>query len=147
MAVEDHISKFWNRVDKTDSCWVWTGTRTGAQHDYGRFYLGNGKRIYAHRFSYELHVGPIPEGLQLDHLCRNPPCVNPNHLEVVTSRENTVRGTSPSAKAARQTRCINGHDYNEANTYRYVPVGSNHERRYCRVCARARQAKRWRAAH
>lgn len=76
-------------VDKTESCWNWTGALTTA--GYGSL-TKNYQRMYAHRWSYEQHVGPIPEGLALDHLCRNRSCVNPDHLEPVTIGENVRRG-------------------------------------------------------
>lgn len=81
--------RFWNSVVKTDSCWLWVGHRQPFGH--GRFTV-NGKGVLTHRYSYELLVGDIPRGLDLDHLCRNPPCVNPAHLEPVTHRENCIRG-------------------------------------------------------
>jgi hypothetical protein len=79
--------RFWARVDKSGDCWVWTGGRRGR---YGAFWV-EGQQMGAHRFAYELLVGPIPDGLTLDHLCCNPPCVNPGHLEPVTFRENGLR--------------------------------------------------------
>lgn len=95
-------------------CWEWTAyvdPRTG----YGHSNL-NGRISTAHRIVYELLVGPIPEGLVLDHLCRNRGCVNPAHLEPVTDKENLLRGEGPTAKKAAQVTCIKGHPFNEANT-------------------------------
>lgn len=85
-----------------DGCWTWTGTVTPG--GYGLF-GASGKNKYAHRFAYEHHVGPIPEGLEIDHLCGNPSCVNPDHLEPVTPRENTLRSRGVSAKLAQRTVC------------------------------------------
>lgn len=85
--------RFWAKVDRSDDCWVWTGT--GTPKGYGQF-APHGKHVYAHRFAYELLVGPIPEGMTIDHLCRNRGCVRPDHLEVVTRGENTRRGATPS---------------------------------------------------
>lgn len=96
-------SKVLRGANPTD-CWLWMGSLDG--HGYGQIQTGrvsvNGHHApdKAHRVSYELHVGPIPEGLQLDHLCRNPSCVNPKHLEPVTNQENTQRGWDARKAAA-----------------------------------------------
>ena len=89
----------------------------------------------AHRVSYQLVVGEIPEGLTLDHLCRNPSCVNPDHLEPVTTKENILRGVSKIAQQARQTHCKRGHPFDEENTM--IVRGSA---RQCRACNKARCA-------
>jgi hypothetical protein len=90
---------FWSRVDKDgpNGCWLWTGVHIGA--GYGQASL-NGVRQVAHRVAYELTVGPVPEGLQLDHLCRNRGCVNPDHLEPVTASENKRRAWQASLQSA-----------------------------------------------
>lgn len=95
--------RFWSRVNKTDSCWLWTGSDNGV--GYGQFYRAGGKKTYAHIFSYELHKGPIPAGLSLDHLCRVRNCCNPNHLEAVTHRENCLRGEGCHARHYRGEDC------------------------------------------
>ncbi len=116
------ITKFWSKVIKTNSCWLWTGTKIRAKPDmlegYGQFYYKGGS-VRAHRFSYELSKGKISAGLTIDHLCRRPPCVNPDHLEAVTPRENILRGEGRPAKNYQKTHCINGHEFTEANTLRY----------------------------
>lgn len=95
-------------------CWVWHGSHNGV--GYGELRIA-GRKVYAHRWSYEHHVGPIPDGLQIDHLCRNPACVNPEHLEPVTPTENVRRGDAARPKPERRkTHCVNGHPYDE-NTY------------------------------
>jgi len=128
--------RFWSKVHKSEACWLWTA---GTSHDgYGRFSV-KGRNVYAHRWSYQVLVGPIPGGLEIDHLCRVHACVNPDHLEVVTRRENQLRGAGLAALCAQRTHCPKGHEYSGANTYRHK--GS----RYCRECNRA-NAQRWRAA-
>ena len=125
-------TRFWNNIIKTDTCWLWQGS---LGNRYGALSVNN-KKVLAHRFSYELHVGPIPVGLELDHLCRVPACVNPEHLEAVTHRSNVLRGESGSALAARQTHCMNGHELTPENCYE--PTKENPRR--CIACNRARAA-------
>lgn len=129
--------RFWGRVNKTDACWLWTGkTRNG----YGVFQWGprsDVKCTGAHRYGYTLAKGEIPEGLVLDHLCRVPLCVNPDHLDPVTNGENVLRGIGPSAQARYRTHCPQGHAYDDANT-RYSTQGH----RACRACDREKQMAR-----
>jgi hypothetical protein len=116
-------------------CWMWQ--RHIMATGYGQISIGK-RRILSHRFSYEAFVGPIPNGLQVDHLCRVRACCNPSHLEPVTQRENLLRGQGIAARCARVTECPQGHRYDTANT-RIRPRGG----RECRPCDRAR-SKRWR---
>ena len=111
--------RFWSKVEKTDSCWLWRGT--DGTHGYGYFSV-KGINLYAHRIAYLLEVGPIPEGYQIDHLCMNKGCVNPAHLEPVTGAENTRRW------AQSLTHCKNGHLKTAENTY----IWHGHPR--CRIC-------------
>ena len=121
--------RFWAKVNKTNDCWLWMGkTATG----YGRLKV-KGREIQAHRFAYELLVGSIPDGLELDHLCRVRHCVKPTHLEPVTRRVNILRGEGKAAKLARATHCIHGHPFDFLNTYAY----KGH--RFCKLCKSLRQ--------
>lgn len=126
--------RFWAHVEKTASCWLWQGANGAG---YGRFKMTGGRKgklVAAHRFAYEHCVGKIPEGLQLDHLCRTPACVNPQHLEPVTPKENGLRGISPSAINARKTHCKRGHPFSGGNLW----IDKNGDR-YCKTCWRVRR--------
>lgn len=124
---------FFSRITITDSgCWIWCGSLSPS--GYSQMTVQQ-KTVRAHRWSYERFVAPIPDGLVIDHLCRNPSCVNPNHLEPVTQRENTLRGISPAAKNAKKTHCIHGHEFTDANT---IWKGGT---RACRTCQKAAELK------
>ncbi|MFC8095360.1 HNH endonuclease signature motif containing protein [Streptomyces sp. NPDC057301] len=125
--MRDWTDRFLAKIRDTEGgCWEWTGARTSK--GYGSFWL-DGRMQYAHRVAYESMRTPIPDGLVIDHLCRNRACVNPGHLEPVTNRTNILRGVSFCATRARQTRCVHGHAFTAANTYR-APNGT----RKCRTC-------------
>lgn len=127
--------RLWSHVTKGPGCWVWTGF---LRNGYGRLKTGQGDETVAvHRLSYELLVGPIPAGLEIDHLCRNRACVRPDHLEPVTSRENVLRGVSPIASFARQTHCKRGHPFDDNNTYLWR--GRTALSRHCRACRKERE--------
>src|SRR3989304_2073182 len=106
--------RFWEKAKKTPTCWLWIGSRD--PKGYGGIYW-NGRLRPAHQVSFILAGGEIPEDHEIDHLCRVPSCIRPDHLEAVTHRVNALRGVSPAAKHALQTHCINGHPFDEANTY------------------------------
>lgn len=119
------LSRFWNKVKKSNNCWKWTTyTRSG----YGRFKI-NGKLVTAHRFSYELIHVNIPTGYELDHLCRNRKCVNPEHLKIVTRKVNVLRGIGPTAINKNKTHCINGHLLTGKN----LALRENNNRQ-CKTC-------------
>jgi hypothetical protein len=104
----------WKFVNKTDSCWVWTGSKS--RQGYGQFTV-NYKNWRVHRLSYWLKNGNLPDILVLDHLCRNKLCVNPDHLELVTNKENVMRGIGVTAKNARKTHCKRGHRFTPQTIY------------------------------
>lgn len=123
-------------------CWLWLGS--GLASGYGTFGVKVGHRKYrkplAHRWNYERHVGPIPEGLVIDHLCKTPACVNPAHLEAVTQRENVLRGDSFAATRAQQTHCKRGgHELAGDNLI------FRRNMRECRTCENEAQRRRYAA--
>lgn len=129
------VDRFADKVAlQGDGCFVWMGGKTLG--GYGVFADLTARsaesKTMAHRWSYEHHVGPIPDGLDIDHLCRNRACVNPEHLEPVTRQENIRRA------AALKTHCPAGHPYDETNTY----VRPNTAQRKCRTCAHERDLRR-----
>lgn len=130
--------RFWAKVARSDGCWLWTGATDGDGR-YGAF-QHEGRVQRAHRVAYMLVVGSIPDGLDLDHLCRTTLCVRPDHLEPVTHLENVMRGTSIQAVNARKTHCPKGHEYDAENTYIQPSTGG----RLCKTCARESGAERQR---
>lgn len=126
---------FWEKVAIVGDCWEWQGMMH--KNGYGQYYTD---RIvyFAHRYSYQLIHGDIPKALEIDHLCRNTRCVNPNHLEAVPPRVNKLRGTSFAARHAAATHCIHGHEFTPKNTRTWFQKGRPYPRRTCRACVRAR---------
>jgi hypothetical protein len=127
--------RLFSKIEKSDTCWLWTGGRTVS--GYGRLKVAGTNRR-AHRLTYELLVGPVPEGLVLDHLCRNTLCVRPDHLDPVTHRENILRGEGKAAVNAVKAICSRGHLYTPENTY-WRPKGG----RSCKCCV-IEAKRRWR---
>lgn len=126
--------RFHRKLTISDSgCWIWKGSKDHG--GYGWIHI-NGRAIKAHRFAYETFVGPIPEGLEPDHLCRIRACVNPDHLEPVTRRENILRGDGPKLTRERKraiVQCPQGHPYDQVNTYH------RYGHRYCKTCIAQRK--------
>lgn len=136
--------RIYNKTDRSGECWIWQATVN--RNGYAMMFI-EGKMRSVHRWSYEHFIGPIPEGLQLDHLCHtNDPscsagdaclhrrCVNPHHLQPVTCQENTLRGKSFAAEQARRTHCPQGHPYTPDNLY---DVPSSAGVRRCLACRKA----------
>lgn len=128
------------RIVIDGDCWLWQ-----CAYDKDGYALAvlDGKTYRAHRLAYRAWVGPIPDGLQLDHVrargCRYRHCINPAHLEPVTGRENKLRGDTVNSKNIVKTRCPKGHPYSVKNTY------WRNNKRHCRECGRARSLAYWRA--
>ena len=117
--------------EPNSGCWLWTGSVLSS--GYGRIGIG-GKEYLAHRIVYEMLIGPIPDGLELDHKCRVRPCVNPDHLEPVTHIENVRRGEAGFARRNQylsRTHCPHGHPWTHENTIRNA-----RGHRHCRECLR-----------
>ena len=129
------MKRFWEKVVRTEDCWNWIGSNNGV--GYGEIRI-DGKKVYAHRWAYEDAKGKIPDGHQIDHLCKNPSCVNPEHLEAVTAKVNVRRGNAVGPKPERKKDyCSNGHLYSE-NTY----VRPDGRGRNCEECVRTR-SREW----
>lgn len=139
---EQNVRRFRRKfVIAFDGCWAWRPKPINS--GYGIFFLWDGAKktgTLAHRFAYETWVGPIPEGLTIDHLCRNKLCVNPSHLEPVSNAENNRRGNSLSAQNSRKTRCKRGHEFTPENT----EVQTSGARK-CKTCRKAANRDRYAA--
>jgi hypothetical protein len=132
------LSRVFKRVVRNErtGCWLWTGYAMPG--GYGQIQQTEPKRraVLVHRVVYEALVGSVPEGLELDHLCRMPACVNPAHLEPVTHRENILRGDAPPARLARRLHCKHGHPLRTGN------LGTSTYRR-CLTCHRIAEKARY----
>jgi hypothetical protein len=128
--------RFWSSVDAEGDCWEWTGSLHPS--GYGQFRAKGKKMWRAHRYAWTELVGAIPRGMTIDHLCKRRSCVNPDHLEVVTSEENNARSGSFSAVNARKTHCKRGHEFTADNLYTQYTKGR--PGRLCKRCTRTYQA-------
>lgn len=137
------LEAFWAKVEKGDGCWEWRGhVDTRPRYGYGAFSWTDtiskrGRTTGPHRLAYSLLVGNIPEGLQIDHLCRNRTCVNPSHLEPVTPKVNTLRGVGPAAINSKKTHCGQGHEITA------TVVAKDRIFRECSICKVARNKSDW----
>lgn len=130
--VRDPVIRFALRVWPRGDCWEWKGVKR--PDGYGAVFIGHGRTTSAHRYSWELFIGPIPPGLVIDHLCGNRWCVRPSHLTVTTQRDNVLRSsTAFAAVNARKTHCPHGHPYAGTNLGR-----TRKGERVCRCCHRAK---------
>lgn len=138
------IARFWMKVKPDSSgCWEWTASK---RNGYGQFGASARHIEPAHRVAYELLIGPIPNGLVIDHLCRNTACCNPEHMEPVTNVENVMRGEGFAPGNAAKETCIRGHLLSGPNVYIHPTRGS----RQCRICRKVYQReykRRHRSAH
>ena len=135
-------TRFWSKVKVANDCWLWQGTTPAGYGQYALWSRGSGVNrqrgtIPAHRYAYEQFIGEVPEGLELDHLCRVKNCVNPQHLEPVTHRENCLRAATVRQWPTMSTHCDKGHDRSLWIVYR------KNGHRECRLCNRE-TLRRWR---
>lgn len=128
----EHQHRFWSRVVRgaKRGCWLWTGRVD--DFGYGHFKV-KGRNLKAHRVAWVIERGAIPDDVTVDHICRQPSCVNPAHLALVSNKENILRGASPTALNAKKTHCIRGHELAGANIRVY------RGRRQCLACEWARR--------
>jgi len=125
------MDKFFSIIKKTKNCWTWVGPK---MNGYG-FYRDKNQRLYAHRVSYFYYIGELDKSLVVDHICNNRECVNPKHLQQITSVENTMRGNGPAAINKRKKNCQKGHPLSGKN----LLIAGKRKGRVCRICKRQRE--------
>jgi hypothetical protein len=127
-------SLFWQRVERLQNgCWLWKGGHSienNQRRPYGRFKI-KGKYVFAHRFSFQMKYGEIPKDKVLDHICNNTMCVNPDHLQIVTIKENILKGNGFGAINKRKEFCPKGHPLKEGNL---VSWALKQNKRLCLTC-------------
>jgi len=133
---EKDIERFWKHVNKTATCWIWKASKSNRV--YGNFSVKD-VLFRAHRISYFIKNGEVKREFTIHHKCNNPSCVNPDHLQQISLKENTLLGNSFSAKEARQTHCKRGHKFTKENTYIF-PNGWRSCRK-CRIMLEKRRIK------
>lgn len=133
MTNGERMCRILSRTSQVGDCLLYQGALADG---YAHIGLSGKRWYYAHVFMFEVLIGPIPMGLELDHLCRNRSCVNPAHLEPVTHRENCVRGVGFVSRKASQTTCMRGHELAGGNLYSW------RGHRYCKKCRAMQQARR-----
>lgn len=129
------IDRLNEKIERTDSCWLWRGATTGGAHAYGMIWQ-DGKNLLAHRVMHALYKSNIDGGQEIDHLCRNKLCVNPDHLEAVSHKENMLRA-DPGQRWRQKTHCPKGHAYTAENTR------ITHGSRSCKSCESIYNKRRW----
>lgn len=134
------MQRFWNKVEKTDGCWLWTASKNRQGYGYFRF---DGKMMKAHRMAWLLVHGEIPEGMLVCHTCDNPSCVNPEHLWLGTNQDNQNDMNAKGRHGfTKRTHCPRGHEYNEVNTREYTNPVTGQFMRACRECDKLRTRSR-----
>lgn len=144
MITYDEKERFFINVNKTDTCWIWMGAKN--PQGYGSFYTGS-RSVGAHRFSWELEKGEIPDGMFVCHMCDNPACVNPAHLWLGTHQQNMEDMKNKDRRphkynSLKKTHCWAGHEYTPENTYYHIDKKGNNVE-YCRICRNGRNKQRY----
>lgn len=134
-------SWFWDRYDRTGDCWLFKGVPN--KYGYATIKTDGHHSVYGHRAAYEELVGSIPDGFQIDHLCKVRICANPDHLEAVPQWENIYRGNGVAVQKMKQTHCIHGHEFTPENT---IVRKDRPTTRECRECGRISSRERKRKA-